>query len=66
MASIASSHMCDVQPEHHLEVWCDGRNQWTYTTSGNATADGEDWKIKLEPADRVARGWTPARCRTAP
>ena len=28
----------------------DGRNQWTYTTSGNATADGDDWKISWSPA----------------
>ena len=28
----------------------DGRNQWTYTTSGNATADGDDWKISWNPA----------------
>ena len=28
----------------------DGRNQWTYTTSGNAIADGDDWKISWNPA----------------
>lgn len=28
----------------------DGRNQWTYTTSGNAIADGDNWKISWNPA----------------
>jgi hypothetical protein len=28
----------------------DGRNQWTYTTTGNATASGDDWKVQWNPA----------------
>jgi NTF2-like N-terminal transpeptidase domain len=27
----------------------DGRNQWTYTTTGNATASGDDWKVQWNP-----------------
>ncbi len=28
----------------------DGRNQWTYTTTGSASQDGERWKILWNPA----------------
>jgi hypothetical protein len=28
----------------------DGRNQWTYTTTGSASQDGEQWKILWNPA----------------
>jgi Penicillin binding protein transpeptidase domain/NTF2-like N-terminal transpeptidase domain len=28
----------------------DGRNQWTYTTTGNAVPEGDDWKISWNPA----------------
>lgn len=28
----------------------DGRNQWTYTTTGSASQDGEAWKIQWNPA----------------
>jgi Penicillin binding protein transpeptidase domain/NTF2-like N-terminal transpeptidase domain len=28
----------------------DGRSQWTYTTTGGATQDGEQWKILWNPA----------------
>ena len=27
----------------------DGRNQWTYTTTGNVDASGDDWKIRWTP-----------------
>ena len=28
----------------------DGRNQWTYTTTGSASQDGDTWKIQWNPA----------------
>jgi hypothetical protein len=28
----------------------DGRNQWTYTTTGSASQDGDAWKIQWNPA----------------
>jgi hypothetical protein len=28
----------------------DGRNQWTYTTTGDASADGDNWKINWNPS----------------
>ncbi|OBF36319.1 penicillin-binding protein [Mycobacterium sp. ACS1612] len=28
----------------------DGRNQWTYTTSGSATQSGDQWKVQWNPA----------------
>ena len=27
----------------------DGRNEWTYSTTGAATADGDDWRIRWNP-----------------
>nr|WP_218621293.1 penicillin-binding transpeptidase domain-containing protein [Mycolicibacterium hippocampi] len=27
----------------------DGRNEWTYSTNGAATADGDDWRIRWNP-----------------
>jgi hypothetical protein len=27
----------------------DGRTQWTYTTAGDATADGDNWKVSWKP-----------------